>query len=204
MGLPCYCFRPDVVEALRMLRDNPSSLDSYKQPLARKTSSIPTISRSFFDAFTGKQQPTNTSVFTIPALPSSVAPETDVFALGRVLVWLMAPVAAEKLKYGRSISSDPRRSRRLLVALDGLRNEAITKLATGGLNDDEQKAAETLANIPVPSNPDDREALLRWAFFEASSLIRQYADLLDDVRSFLQTGSTTVGECVFLVEDELL
>lgn len=34
LGLPCFCFRPDVTEALKMLRDDPECLDFYRQPKA--------------------------------------------------------------------------------------------------------------------------------------------------------------------------
>ena len=34
LGLPCFCFRPDVVEAVKLLRESTDSLDAYKQPIA--------------------------------------------------------------------------------------------------------------------------------------------------------------------------
>ena len=34
LGLPCFCFRPDVVEALKLLREYPELLNVYKQPNA--------------------------------------------------------------------------------------------------------------------------------------------------------------------------
>ena len=39
LGLPCFCFRPDVTEALKMLRDSPESLEVYRQPKAAGLSS---------------------------------------------------------------------------------------------------------------------------------------------------------------------
>jgi energy-converting hydrogenase Eha subunit F len=47
------------------------------------------------------------------------------------------------------------------------------------------------------------QALLQWAYYEATSLVRQYGDLLEEVNSYLATGTSTVGECVVLVEEEL-
>jgi hypothetical protein len=55
----------------------------------------------------------------------------------------------------------------------------------------------------LPESPSDRDALLRWAYFEACAIVRQYGDLLEGVRSYLEAGTATVGECVFLIEDEL-
>ena len=34
LGLPCFCFKPDVAEALIMLRDSPEALNLYRQPKA--------------------------------------------------------------------------------------------------------------------------------------------------------------------------
>ena len=34
LGLPCFCYRPDVVEAVKLLRESPDSLDAFKQPAA--------------------------------------------------------------------------------------------------------------------------------------------------------------------------
>lgn len=34
LGLPCFCFKPDVVEAVKLLREYPDSLNAYKQPAA--------------------------------------------------------------------------------------------------------------------------------------------------------------------------
>ena len=60
------------------------------------------------------------SLPTIPALRTGFgAPEEgDIQGLSRVLVWLMAPVAAEYLKYGRTVVSDPRRALKLLSVLE--------------------------------------------------------------------------------------
>ena len=38
MGLPCFCYKADVGEAIRLLGDAPNSLVVYKQPAARKAS----------------------------------------------------------------------------------------------------------------------------------------------------------------------
>jgi hypothetical protein len=45
--------------------------------------------------------------------------------------------------------------------------------------------------------------LLKWAYAEAVALVRQYGDLLEEVRGCVGNGGTSVGECVELIEDEL-
>ena len=148
-------------------------------------------------------------VFTLPSIPSyrkSVSgnenDSEDLLGLSRVLVWLMAPVAAEYLKYGKTIVSDPRRSLRLLSIIEkvqiseggSMKNRVTSKDKSNENND-------VIYKIPVIE--EDKKVLLQWAFFEAASLIRQYGDLLEDVNSYLATGTSTVGECVILVEEEL-
>ena len=65
------------------------------------------------------------------------------------------------------------------------------------------EAAEVLSRLPLPSASEDQEALLSWAYFEATSILRQYGDLLEELRDYMNTGSSSVGECVFLMEEEM-
>lgn len=58
-------------------------------------------------------------------------------------------------------------------------------------------------SYPLPQTEADTTALLEWAYFEASSIVRQYGDLLEEVQGFMETGSSTVGESVLMIEDEL-
>jgi hypothetical protein len=63
------------------------------------------------------------STYSLPSIPIQRtgfgAPGGgDIQGLSRVLVWLMAPVAAEYLKYGRTVVSDPRRALKLLSVLE--------------------------------------------------------------------------------------
>lgn len=55
----------------------------------------------------------------------------------------------------------------------------------------------------IPADTEDKKALLQWAFYESTSLIKRYGDLLEDVNSYLATGTSTVGECVLMVEEEM-
>lgn len=46
----------------------------------------------------------------------------------------------------------------------------------------------------LPQNEKDQKALLEWAYYEASAMLRQYGDLFEDVHDYLKTGTSTVGE----------
>jgi hypothetical protein len=150
--------------------------------------------------------------FSLPSIPSkrfgaSEAGSEELLGLSRVLVWLMAPVAAEYLKYGRTVVSDPRRSQKLLSVLEKIQLVESNGGGGSGGKKDTLGVASSLAtsdvSYKIPNEEEDKKMLLQWAFYEASSLIRQYGDLLEDVNSYLATGTSTVGECVVLVEDEL-
>ena len=47
------------------------------------------------------------------------------------------------------------------------------------------------------------EIYLQWAYFEAMTFVRQYADLIEQLQVYLQTQTSTVGECLLLVETQL-
>lgn len=150
--------------------------------------------------------------YTLPTIPSkrgggSEAGSEELLGLSRVLVWLMAPVAAEYLKYGRTVVSDPRRSQKLLSVLEKIQLVESRGGGGGGGKKDILGVASSLSasdvSYNIPNEEEDKKMLLQWAFYEASSLIRQYGDLLEDVNSYLATGTSTVGECVVLVEEEL-
>ena len=64
-----------------------------------------------------------------------------------------------------------------------------------------QSSATTSQPI-IPSPGPDRDALIRWAYYEATVFIQQYGDLLEDVKRYMRAG-TTVGECAMLIETEL-
>ena len=153
------------------------------------------------------------STFILPDIPMggkfAGRDGIEVQGLSRVLVWLMAPVAAEYLKYGKTIVSDPRRSVRLLSVLEkvqaGEGSAGVEGRGDSSVGEGVSRAGMTVEDVlySIPLEEEDKKVLLQWAFFEATSLIRQYGDLLEDVNSYLGTGTSTVGECVLLVEDEL-
>jgi len=65
------------------------------------------------------------------------------------------------------------------------------------------KANDRRAEYAVPDTAEEETALVEWAFFEATTLIRQYGDLLEDVRLYMDVGTSTVGECVSMLEEQL-
>ena len=152
------------------------------------------------------------SIYTLPNIPllsnKNENEQEEILGLSRVLVWLMAPVAAEYLKYGKTLVSDPRRSIRLLSILEkvqGSENNGVNNSENTKNTKNKEGNVLTLQDVfyKIPINEEDKKVLLHWAFFEATTIIRQYGDLLEEVNSYLATGTSTVGECVLLVEDEL-
>ena len=91
LGLPCFCFRPDVVEALRLVRDSPWTLDVYKQPLAQPASttgpSSQSILRTALNSVQGKRPSAGNTIPPLPPPQGNTA--LELIALGRILVWLM-------------------------------------------------------------------------------------------------------------------
>lgn len=159
----------------------------------------------------------NKIVYTLPSIPSRPGENwgEEVQGLSRVLVWLMAPVAAEYLKYGRTVVSDPRRSQKLLSVLEKIQMadkngvevevEGVVEGRSKEMKNKNSKSAVTIEEVSyqIPFEEEDKKVFLQWAFYEATSLVKQYGDLLEDVNSYLATGTSTVGECVMLLEDEL-
>jgi hypothetical protein len=66
LGLPCFCYRPDVVEAVKLLRESPDSLDAYKQPAAATASarrrSATTSGSSLMKMFRGDKSESSLSM----------------------------------------------------------------------------------------------------------------------------------------------
>jgi hypothetical protein len=149
--------------------------------------------------------------------------EEDLLALGRVLIWLMAPVAAETLRYQNTVASDPKRGGKLLAVLGIVRAdfEKETAAGRGGERDIASGATEeTAANmiqaaekrkaigcarfVPPASATADKESLLRWAYYEARLLVRQYGEVLETLRDYLATDASSVAECAYIIEDEII
>lgn len=68
------------------------------------------------------------------------------------------------------------------------------------INFDDQNELESYG---IPLNIKDRSAFIDWAYYEATTLVRQYGNLLESVRAYMKTGTASVGECVLMIEQEL-
>ena len=93
----------------------------------------------------------------------------------RLLVWLLAPVAAESAEHRTLLVSDPRQAVSLLKLLR----------SRGGHELD----------------PGEDELRLRSALEQAEVLLKRTTDLNDGLRSRMETGGATVGNCVALLEN---
>jgi len=60
-----------------------------------------------------------------------------------------------------------------------------------------------LKGIRLPAAADDKEALVQWAYNEATLLIRQYGSLIETVSDYIQSGTASIGEIAVLIEEEL-
>ena len=224
LGLPCFCYQPEVVEALKLLRDNPAALDAFKQPraiiLKKKAAKINNSnSNNIFDAFFKpvKLLPSSDAVVTDELKEMNSTNETFQLSnivnndkeeiamnLGRILIWMYTPVAAEALKYGgKTIVSDPRAGSRLLSVLSDIQEEQKKKAISENSTTVESATDKTIY-YPVPINAEDRKALLEWAYYEAETIIKLYGDLLEDISTALMRKKLTVGECALLIEKELV
>ena len=106
--------------------------------------------------------------------------------LDRLLIWMLAPAAAESLKYsGELTQSDPAIGARLLEA--ARRREAslgvdVTQGGWGGAEDDDLR--------------------LRWAYSEARKLCQRYSGLTGEVAEQMAAGSSA-GDCATTIERRL-
>ena len=274
LGLPCFCFQPDVTEALKLLRSSPGALDVYKQPVALAVTkkavgtggggggggnspasffslSFPASSAIKLTPASSKKVPSSAGqsqtsqnqqqqqqqqqqqvAATPPSNDSKEAANSrllrsfldvdanakaDLQGLARLLVWLVAPVAAETIKYGSSVVSDPRRGRKTLEALESLQQVARKRASGSGASGDvglggsdlltggssEGYSPTGLEELQLPSSTEDREALVQWAYNEASLLVRRYGELLEALSDYVQSGTASIGECALLIEQEL-
>jgi len=149
-------------------------------------------------------------------------------SLGRVLVWLMTPIAAEVLKYGKVLVADPQRPRKVLqvladvsiakskrvsttdtIATSTPNNVSDNNLIDGSSsgNSNPTPLAKTLSTMDVssvvPVTVEDQEAILQWAYYEAELLLKQYGDVLEGLNDYITVGTSNVAECVEFLESEL-
>jgi len=102
----------------------------------------------------------------------------------RLLVWLMAPVAAESAQFPVCIMSDPREAEGFLERLESVA----------------ENSPPVAAELWWLNDATEREDLLKWAYTEADLLIRTNRKVVDRLAERLEGGAATVGDCVALLE----
>ena len=131
LGLPCFCFRPNVLETLRM-----TEMTGLREKL------------------------------------------TSTEGVNALLVYLLAPVAAERSRHKQLIVSDPRQAEALLQILrDRYKNLGV----------DDEKA----------------EAMITWAYSQAQKLLASHSEPLESVRKRMEGGGATAGDCVSILERQV-
>lgn len=146
LGLPCFAFRPNSLEAVVMI----------------------------FESIRGNES---------DAKISNIDPLLSSPGILKILIWLMAPVAAESMKHPQLISSDPREAAGLLKRL-------------------EKTCADRDIDLYsiMPLIEDDQELVLRWAYQEAESMLLRNRKVCDELVERLAGGAATVGDCVAVME----
>ena len=107
----------------------------------------------------------------------------------RLLVWLLAPVAAESAQYPVLISSDPREAGSFL---DRLQQVAAT-------NGPVANALWWLEDN-MEMDEEERNDLLQWAYTEADVLLRDNQRVVRELAERLEGGAATIGDCIALLE----
>jgi hypothetical protein len=103
----------------------------------------------------------------------------------RLLIWLMAPVAMESIKYPVCIMSDPRQASGLLERLESVA----------------AKDGQIAQELWWMDNQQERNDLLKWAYTEADLLLRNNMKTVEKVSQRLEGGAATVGDCVAVLEN---
>lgn len=112
--------------------------------------------------------------------------------LMKVLIWLMAPVAFESSLHPQLIASDPREARGFLQRLKekakvfGTENEVNNILRIG--------------DGDVASQQQEMDDLLKWAYAEADSLLRNNKFTVNALSERLIGGAATLGDCTAVLE----
>ncbi len=103
----------------------------------------------------------------------------------KILIWLLAPVAMEKMKHAQLIASDPREASGFLKRL---------KEKASSLGYESQ-----LDGLQIEADKDVND-LLQWAYSEACTLVRSNQRVCDDLAQRLAGGASTVGDCIGVLE----
>ena len=106
----------------------------------------------------------------------------------RLLMWLLAPVAAESAQYPVLISSDPREASGFLERLEqvAVTNPGVAQ-ALWWLDDS-------------TTSTQERNDLLQWAFLETDALLRDNKRVVQELAQRLEGGAATIADCVAVSE----
>jgi len=146
LGLPCFSFRPNSLEAVVLI----------------------------FESLRSKEEGTKS---TLDPLLSSAG-------ILKILIWLLAPVAIENMKYPQLIGSDPREAQGLLKRLEKSCNERNIDIYS-----------------ILPFATENQDFLLRWAYRESERLLVRNKQILQALEERLAGGAATVGDCVAVLEE---
>jgi len=185
LGLPCFAFKPNSLEAAVMI------FESMK-PKEQDTIYNAAISANILSPGGGggggggtlfKKKPTT---ILDPLLSNA--------GILKILIWLMAPVAMEQMKYPQLIASDPREA-------NGLLKRLMEKADKVGMKEDVE---QLIMDMNIDSEDDDnnnKSMIIKWAYNEANVLIRTHMNVCEELTQSLAGGASTVGDCVAVLED---
>lgn len=164
LGLPCFAFQPNAFEGAALISD------SIKTDVSgEKTTSA---MNSWINRGTSGKSDSLLSTSGIL----------------KVLIWIMAPVAMESMKYPQLVSSDPREG-------DGF----LQRLKEAASLDEEKD--EILLSICDENDDQAFRDLIKWAYTEADVILRNNIQDVTKVSERLTGGAATIGDCVAAIEN---
>merc|ERR1712070_147689 len=107
----------------------------------------------------------------------------------RILIYLFASAAEEWIRRGSFRNSEPNQAKGFIKLIKE-RNKKLEDFDNDNLNSDFDEERE--------------EMELKLAFNESIRLLYKYSDLLDKLAERMETGLTSVGDCVTFIEKMLL
>ena len=126
-------------------------------------------------------------LLSIAAEPMEALHQKDAARLiDRLLVWQLAPVAAEQTRYGYCVSSDPTIAAQMLKAARRRQVGLGIDLLHGGWEEGEEEDG----------------LRLRWAYGKANALLKRHARVREELQEQMVAG-VSVGDCVVIVEKRL-
>jgi hypothetical protein len=170
LGLPCFAFRPNALEASVLLL---TDTDAAAAP-GDENDAAP---------FPPKNNNSNNNVPT----SSGVL---------RMLIWLLAPVAImESMTHAQLIMSDPREAQGFLQRLEDYYSSSTTRNSD---NDDDNSRMEDV--LFWTESTEDKANLLQWAYAEADVLLRNNKVIVKELSNRLTSGAATIGDCIAAIE----